>query len=51
MIDPERRYSFDKDMSDNQWYEAVDDVAPLRWSERVFGQYAVLMHWWGGIGG
>jgi hypothetical protein len=51
VIDPERRYSFDKDMSDNQWYEAVDDVAPLRWSERVFEQYAALMHWWGGIGG
>jgi hypothetical protein len=51
VIDPERRYTFDKDMSDNQWYEAVDDVAPVRWSERVFEQYASLVHWWGGLGG
>ncbi len=51
VIDPEHRYSFDKDLSDNQWYDAVDDTAPLRWSERVFEQYSTLLHWWGGIGG
>ncbi len=51
VIDPERRYSFDLDLSDNQWHDAVDRVTPLRWSERVFEQYASLMHWWGGIGG
>lgn len=51
VIDPERRYSFDRDLSDNQWYEAVDHAAPLRWSERVFEQYASMLHWWGGLGG
>jgi hypothetical protein len=51
VIDPEHRYTFDKDLSDNQWYDAVDDAAPLRWSERVFEQYSALLHWWGGIGG
>ncbi|MDZ4772272.1 MAG: M1 family metallopeptidase [Planctomycetota bacterium] len=51
VIDPERRYSFDTNMSNNQWYDAVDSITPLRWSERVFEQYASLMHWWGGIGG
>ncbi len=51
VIDPEHRYSFDKNLSDNQWYDAVDDTAPLRWSERVFEQYSALLHWWGGVGG
>jgi hypothetical protein len=51
VIDPERRYTFDKDLSDNQWFDAVDQAAPLRWSERVFEQYASLLHWWGGLGG
>jgi hypothetical protein len=51
VIDPEHKYTFDKNLSDNQWYDAVDDTAPLRWSERVYEQYASLLHWWGGIGG
>jgi hypothetical protein len=51
VIDPERRYTFDLDLSDNQWFDAVDQAAPLRWSERVFEQYTSLLHFWGGIGG
>jgi hypothetical protein len=51
ILDPERAYYFDADMSDNQWYAAGDEVAPLRWTERVLNQYGHLMHWYAGIGG
>jgi hypothetical protein len=51
VLDPERRYMLDRNMSDNQWHDEVDRAAPLRWSERVFEQYAALLHWWGGLGG
>jgi hypothetical protein len=51
VLDPERVYGFDKDMSDNQWYDATDERTPLRWAERAFTQYAHLLHWFGGIGG
>lgn len=51
VIDPERRYSFDRNFSDNQWHEALDRATPIRWSERVFEHCAALVHWWGGIGG
>lgn len=51
VIDPEHRYTFDRNLSDNQWYADVDRTAPVRWSERVFEQYATLLHWWGGLGG
>jgi len=50
-IDPDRRYHFDKDLSDNEWYAEVDRAAPLRWSERVFAQYLHGLHAWGGLGG
>jgi hypothetical protein len=51
VLDPKRRYYFDGDMSDNQWYADGDEVAPLRWAERVLNQYGHLLHWYGGIGG
>ncbi|MBL8858648.1 MAG: M1 family metallopeptidase [Planctomycetes bacterium] len=51
VIDPENRYSFDRDLSDNQWFADIDRATPVRWSERVFEQFAAMMHWWGGIGG
>lgn len=50
-IDPDRRYPFDLDLSDNEWHEAVGVAAPLRWSERVFAQYLHGLHAWGGLGG
>lgn len=50
-VDPDRLYSCDTDMSNNQWHDKVDEVAPLRWAERVFTQYSHLLHWYGGIGG
>ena len=51
VLDPDRAYYFDKDMTDNQWFDVGDDVAPLRWTERVLNQYGHLLHWYGGIGG
>jgi hypothetical protein len=51
VLDPERLYYLDRDMSDNQWYAQGDEVAPLRWTERVLNQYGHLLHWYGGIGG
>ncbi len=50
-VDPDRLYSFDRDMSNNEWHEKRDEVAPLRWSERVFTQLSHLLHWYGGLGG
>jgi hypothetical protein len=51
LIDPGRRYYLDGNMADNQWYAGKDLVAPLRWSERVFTQYAHLLHWYSSLGG
>ena len=50
-IDPERSIYLDEDMSNNQWYDAVDELAPWRWTERVLAQYQRYFHWIGGIGG
>ncbi|MCY2959759.1 MAG: M1 family metallopeptidase [Planctomycetota bacterium] len=50
-IDPDHRYAFDLDLSNNEWHDAVDRAAPLRWSERVFAQYLHGLHAWGGLGG
>jgi hypothetical protein len=51
VLDPDRLYYFDTDMSDNQWYAEGDQVAPLRWTEKVLNQYGHLLHWYAGIGG
>ncbi|MFT7671191.1 MAG: hypothetical protein ACI8X5_003908 [Planctomycetota bacterium] len=51
ILDPDRAYYFDGNMSDNQWYATGDEVAPLRWTERVLNQYGHLLHWYAGIGG
>jgi hypothetical protein len=51
VLDPERVYYLDLDMSNNQWHEATSVATPVRWSERVWTQYAHLLHWLGGLGG
>lgn len=51
LIDPERRYYLDTDMSDNQWYRYKDAVVPARWGERAFTQYVHLLHWFSSLGG
>ena len=51
LLDPDRTYFLDADLSDNRWYDERDLIAPLRWSERVFNRYLHLLHWQAGIGG
>ena len=51
VLDPDRLYLFDTDMSNNQWFKKQDTRTPLRWAERAFTQYAHLLHWFGGLGG
>jgi hypothetical protein len=51
VLDPERRYYIDRDLSNNRWYDEVDEQAPLRWAERVFTQLSHTLHWYAGIGG
>jgi hypothetical protein len=51
LLDPERSYQLDSDLSNNRWYDATDDVAPLRWTERAFNRYLHLLHWQAGLGG
>jgi len=50
-LDPDHDYYLDLDMSNNQWYDETDAVAPLRWSERVFSRLAQSLQFCVGIGG
>lgn len=51
IVDPERVYYLDLDMSDNQWFDEIDEVATWRWTERAFQRFASFLHWQSGIGG
>ena len=51
VLDPDRTYYLDGDMSNNQWYAEKDELAPWRWSERILTQYTHLLHWHSDIGG
>ena len=50
-LDPDRSYYLDADMSNNRWFDEIDPVTPLRWTERTFNRYLHLLHWQAGIGG
>jgi hypothetical protein len=51
VLDPDRVYLLDTDMSNNQWFDEVDTSSAWRWSERVLTQFAEVLHWYGGLGG
>ncbi len=51
ILDPERRYYIDLDMSNNQWVRETSTLPALRWSASVLNQVQHLLHWYGGIGG
>ncbi len=51
VIDPERRYYLDTDMSNNQWYDATESITGWRYGERVLAQYQRYFHWIAGLGG
>jgi hypothetical protein len=51
VLDPDRACYLDADLSDNAWHDRECEVAPWRWSERVFQRFLQLLHWQAGIGG
>ena len=51
VIDPERRYYIDRDLSNDRWYDEQDKLAPWRWAERVLAQYQHFLHFIQGLGG
>ena len=55
IIDPERRWWVDRNMSDNQWFRSGGGegrlLAPLRWAERVATQYGHFLHGYAAVGG
>jgi hypothetical protein len=50
-LDPERACWLDANLSDNQWFDATDRLAPVRWSERVFNRWLHVLFWQAGVGG
>ncbi|MEL6904004.1 MAG: hypothetical protein AAFP22_01275, partial [Planctomycetota bacterium] len=51
ILDPERQWYFDADMSDNQWFDAPDRLAPRRWGERALSRSSWILQWFMSVGG
>ena len=51
VLDPDRMYSLDRDLSDNRWYKEPDRLSAWRWAERVVTRWSHLLHGFGGLGG
>lgn len=51
ILDPDRGYYIEADRSNNRWFDEVDSLTPVRWSERVFNRYMHLLFWQSGLGG
>ncbi|MBL4770100.1 MAG: M1 family metallopeptidase [Planctomycetes bacterium] len=51
ILDPDRGYFLDMDMSDNQWFRSHKSSRSARWSERAFTQYSHLLHFFSTLGG
>lgn len=51
IIDPERLWFLDQDMSDNQWFGTPDRLAPARWGERALARSSAVLQWMMAIGG
>ncbi|MEL6714102.1 MAG: hypothetical protein AAFP86_10025, partial [Planctomycetota bacterium] len=51
ILDPERQWYFDADMSDNQWFDAPDRLAPRRWGERALSRSSWILQWFMSAGG
>jgi aminopeptidase N len=51
VIDPQRSYYIDLDMSNNHWFDETDRAASWRWTERVFAQCQHYLHFIQGLGG
>ena len=50
-LDPDRGTCIDRDLSNNQWHDGTDGLAPWRWAERVLAQYQHTLHFLQGLGG
>lgn len=51
IIDPERKYHIDKDLSNNRWYAKKDRLAPWRWTERSITWHSRILQWLSRIAG
>ena len=51
ILDPERRWYLDRDMSNNQWFAEPDRVAPVHRGERSLTRMAHLLQWFMSVGG
>lgn len=51
IIDPERLWFLDTDMSDNQWFGESDGLAGWRWGERAMTRSSTLLQWLMAVGG
>ncbi len=51
LLDPDKTCWLDLNYLNNNWFEATDQIAPLRWTERTFQRWLQLLHWQSGIGG
>ena len=51
ILDPERRWYLDRDMSNNQWFASPDRLAPTHRGERSLTRTAHLLQWFMSVGG
>ncbi len=51
VIDPQRRWFLDADMSNNQWFGKPDKLAPARWGERALAHSSSVFQWFMSVGG
>jgi hypothetical protein len=51
VIDPDRLWFLDTNMSNNQWFAKKDAVAPARWGERAAARASSLLQWFMAVGG
>ncbi|HIG87037.1 MAG TPA: M1 family peptidase [Planctomycetes bacterium] len=51
IIDPERKYHIDMDLSNNRWYAKKDRLAPWRWTERSITWHSRILQWLSRIAG
>ncbi len=51
IIDPDRLWFLDRNMSDNQWFAKPDRLAAQRWGERALTRASGLLQWFMSVGG
>ena len=51
VIDPERLWFLDKNMSNNQWFMEKDELAGARWGERAAARASSMLQWFMAVGG